>query len=429
VQNQAYETWFRSIQFGGVEKNRLTLNVPNQFVSEWLSENYMDVLRRSAKEAFDDGLSIVFRVDPVLEVTPQQTAVSPRPVNRPQRVFQDHIRLDPKYTFSSFVVGKGNQLADAACKAVSENPARIYNPLFLYGGVGLGKTHLMQAIGNAVREKNPHARIHFLSSEEFTNELIGAIQHGKTLDFKRKYRTVDVLLIDDIQFLAGKESTQEEFFHTFNALYDAHKQVVMTSDRPPNEIRMIEERLLSRFQWGLVADIQPPDLETRVAILRSKAERDGVHLPEDVALLIAENVRSNIRELEGSLIRLTAFANLTKTEICVDLVNQVLRDFIRPEAQRRIEPSGIIKATADYFSISVESLKGKRRTNVIVVPRQVAMYLCRILTERPLTDIGKAFGGRDHTTVLYACDRVKDMMENDHEIRRAVGDIQEQLKK
>ena len=428
VQGQAYETWFRSIQYGGVERGSLLLQVPNQFVSEWLSENYMDVLRRAARRSFDEELSLAFRVDPVLEVAPTREPVIRTTAARPARVFEEQGRIDPKYRFETFVVGKGNQLADAACKAVAENPAKTYNPLFLYGGVGLGKTHLMQAIGNAVRLRDPSARIHFLSSEEFTNELISAIQHGKTLDFKRKYRTVDLLLIDDIQFLAGKESTQEEFFHTFNALYDAHKQVVMTSDRPPNEIRMIEERLLSRFQWGLVADIQAPDLETRVAILNAKAEQEGIHLPEDVALLIAENVRSNIRELEGSLIRLIAFSNLMKAEIDTNLANQVLRDFIRRGGGNSIDAPLIIKTAADYYKTTVEALKGKRRTAAVVLPRQVAMYLCRTLTDKPLADIGRFFGGRDHSTVLYACDKVKDLIEQAPDVRRAVQEIEERLR-
>jgi len=426
VQQQAFETWFRAIKFGGSSDHELILDVPNQFVAEWLSENYMDVLRRSARTAFGDGLGLRFRIDPVLEVTARDQPLPPRPA--PVRVFEDHSQIDRKYSFDSFVVGKSNQLAHAACKAVSQNPAKTYNPLFLYGGVGLGKTHLMQAVGNAVRERNPEARIYYVSSEQFTNEMIYSIQHAKTLEFKKKYRNADLLLIDDVQFLAGKESTQEEFFHTFNALYDAHKQVVMTSDRPPGDIRLLEERLVSRFQWGLVADIQLPDLENRVAILNKKAEQEGLHLGEDVALLIAENVRSNIRELEGSLIRLIAFANLMKVEINLSLAQQVLRDFIRPDARHRIDASTIVKTTADYFATTVEAIKGKRRTNAIVVPRQVAMYLCRTLTEMPLAEIGRVFGGRDHTTVLYACDRVRSMIESDPEIRRAVQETEGRLK-
>ncbi len=427
VQEQTYETWFKTISFHSLEDDVLTIAVPNQFVTDWLSENFMDVLRRAAVPVYGSDLTIRFQVDPVLEARPKAHVQAPR-TPAPVRVYQDQSQVDSKYTFDSFVVGKSNQLAHAACMAVAENPATSYNPLFLYGGVGMGKTHLMQAIGNAMLLRNPRGRIFYVSSEKFMNEMIGAIQESKQLDFKNKYRNADLLLIDDIQFLAGKESTQEEFFHTFNALYDARKQIVLTSDRPPKEIRMLEERLVSRFHWGLVADLQPPDLETRVAILGKKAEIEGIHLPEDVALLIAENVRSNIRELEGSLVRLVAFATLMKSDITVELANQVLQDFMRREKENRPEAPGIMKLVAQHFHVSVEALKGKRRTNAIVVPRQVAMYLCRTLTEMPLTEIGKAFGGRDHTTVLYACDRVKEMMEVDSDFRHRVEELSERLR-
>jgi len=429
VPRHAFETWFRSVEFGDLDDRTVTLDVPNQFVSEWLSEHYSDVLRNATNKAFGDGLRLAFRIDPVLEAhRPPSEAEPPRPViSRPPRMYDDQSRIDPKYSFDTFVVGKSNQLAHAACKAVAENPAQAYNPLFLYGGVGLGKTHLMLAIGNALRARNPDAAIYYVSSEQFTNEMIFGIQHGKTLDFKKKYRGMDLLLIDDIQFLAGKESTQEEFFHTFNALYDTNRQLVLTSDRPPGDIRMLEERLVSRFQWGLVADIQLPDLETRVAILQKKAEIEGLQLPEDVALHIAENVRSNIRELEGSLIRLIAFSHLMNLEINLDLAKQILQDFLRPDTLRKVDAPAIIRAVADHFGASIEAIKGKRRTNAIVVPRQIGMHLCRTLTPMPLTEIGKAFGKRDHTTVLYACDRVKGMLDSDPDIQRAVKEIQEKL--
>ena len=429
VQEQAFETWFRPIRFDSIDDDRLTIGVPNQFAAEWLSENHMEVLRRAASRVYGDGHAIHFKVDPLLEVRMVQQSLPLRSSSpKTLRVFEETPRVDPKYTFESFVVGKSNQLAHAACKAVAENPATSYNPLFLYGGVGMGKTHLMQAIGNAVLARRPDARVYYVSSEKFTYEMIHSIQTNKTLDFKRKYRSADLLLIDDIQFLAGKESTQEEFFHTFNALYEAKKQIVMTSDRPPKEIRMLEERLVSRFHWGLVADLQPPDLETRVAILRKKAEIESVHLPEDVALLIAENVRSNIRELEGSLVRLVAVATLTNNKISVDLANHVLTDFMRAGKASRPDATAIVKAVAQQFHTTVEALKGKRRTNVIVVPRQTAMYLCRSLTEMALTDVGKAFGGRDHTTVLYACERVREMMDVDPEYKRTVEDLEERLR-
>jgi chromosomal replication initiator protein len=406
----------------------LIIGVPNQFVAEWLSENFMDVIHSATAKAYGQELSIDFKVDPDLEARTPQDSFPPR-LSRRQRVYERHIDIDPKYTFETFVVGKSNQMASAACHAVAEHPATSYNPLFLYGGVGLGKTHLMQAIGNALLTRTPTARVHYVSSEKFTNEMIYSIQHSTTLEFKNKYRNADLLLIDDIQFLAGKDATQEEFFHTFNALYDARRQIVMTSDRPPKEIRMLEERLVSRFHWGLLADIQRPDLETRVAILRKKAELEHVHFPEEVALMIAENVVSNIRELEGCLIRLIAFSGLTKTDINLTLARQVLQDFIRTDLEKRLDASTIIKLVSERFSSTPESIKSKRRTNAVVVPRQVAMYLCRTLTNMPLVEIGKAFGGRDHTTVLYACDKVKDMMDTQPDIQRTVQEMEEELRK
>jgi len=428
VQEQAFETWFRTIGLDSQTDDRIVIAVPNQFVSEWLSENFMDVIRRAAACVFGADLSIEFKVDPDLEVRTQPGHVRPQ-IPRRTRVYESSGDIDPKYTFETFVVGKSNQLACAACIAVAEKPALAYNPLFLYGGVGLGKTHLMHAIGNAMLARNRSARVCYLSSEKFTNDMIYSIQHSKTLEFKEKYRNVDLLLIDDIQFLAGKETTQEEFFHTFNALYDSRRQIVLTSDRPPKEIRMLEERLVSRFHWGLLADIGRPDFETRVAILRKKAENENVHLPEDVTLLIAENVASNIRELEGCLIRLVAFSALTKTDITVTLAKQVLQDFMRSDAEKRFDPRTIIKSVATRYNMTPESIKGKRRTNQVVVPRQVAMHLIRNLTSLPLTEIGKLFGGRDHTTVLYACDRVKEMMETDSDVQRTVQELEEELRK
>jgi chromosomal replication initiator protein len=428
VQEQTYETWFRNICLRSVSDRDLTIGVPNPFVAEWLSENFMDLIHDAGHHAYGDGLDIRFQVDPDLDVRPLPQTLRFTHTPRPRRVYDDHANIDPRYTFESFVVGKSNHFAHAACKAVAERPGVAYNPLFLHGGTGLGKTHLMQAIGNAVLARRPEAIVCYVSSEKFTNEMIYSIQHSKTLEFKKKYRNADLVLIDDIQFLAGKESTQEEFFHTFNALFESKRQIVLTSDRPPKEI-MLEERLESRFQWGLVADISPPDLETRVAILRKKADTEQIHLPEDVAILIAENVRSNIRELEGSLNRLMAFASLTRSEISLDLARQVLHDFMHAAPERKIDAPTIIKFVANRFQVSTEALKGKRRTNMVVVPRQVAMYLCRNLTSMPLTEIGRFFGGRDHTTVLYACDKVKDMMETDATVQRTVSELEAQIKK
>jgi chromosomal replication initiator protein len=427
VQDQAFETWFRTIRLNNYSDSLITIGVPNQFVADWLSENFMDVLRKAASRVFGVD-AIDFEVDPELETRAQEM---PRPhITRKLRNGDTNgAGLDPKYNFESFVVGKSNELPAAACMAVAKNPATAYNPLFLWGGVGLGKTHLMLAVGNAMIAANPAVRVHYVSSETFTNEMIFSIQHSKTMEFKNKYRSVDALLIDDIQFLAGKETTQEEFFHTFNALYDSRKQIILTSDRPPKEIRMLEERLVSRFHWGLLADIGKPDFETRVAILKKKAAEEDTILPEDVAHLIAENVVSNIRELEGCLIRLTAFAHLAKRSVDLSLAREVLQDFIRSDQEKRFDPRVIIKAVATRYNVTTESLKGKRRTNNVVVPRQVAMYLIRTLTSSPLAEIGRYFGNRDHTTVLYACDRVKDMVETDVEVARAVQDLEEELRK
>ncbi len=427
VQDQAYETWFRTIRLNNHSDSQITIGVPNQFVADWLSENFADVLRKAASRVFGvDGLD--FEVDPELEsYAPKMTR--PQITRKLRNGDRNGAGLDSKYNFDSFVVGKSNELAAAACMAVAKNPATAYNPLFLWGGVGLGKTHLMLAVGNAMVAANSAVRVHYVSSETFTNEMIFSIQHSKTMEFKNKYRSVDALLIDDIQFLAGKETTQEEFFHTFNALYDSRKQIILTSDRPPKEIRMLEDRLVSRFHWGLLADIGKPDFETRVAILKKKASEDDTILPEDVAHLIAENVVSNIRELEGCLIRLMAFAHLAKRSIDLPLAREVLQDFIRTDQEKRFDPRIIIKAVATRYNVTPESIKGKRRTNNVVVPRQVAMYLIRNLTGIPLAEIGKYFGNRDHTTVLYACDRVKDMIETDAEIARAVQDLEEELRK
>ncbi len=428
VHDQTFETWFRTIKFDSLNGDGLIIGVPSRFVAEYLSANFKDVLTRSAAVVFGNGTEISFEVDPALEAHSKPD--SPKAA-RSCRVYDGRPlpAVDPKYTFESFVVGKSNQLAHAACQAVAENPASTYNPLFLYGGVGMGKTHLMQAIGNTVLANNPSASVCYITSEKFMTEMIYFIQKGNTLDFKNKYRNVDLLLIDDIQFLGGKESTQEEFFHTFNALYESKKQIVLTADREPKDIRSLEDRLVSRFHWGLVADLQPPDLETRVAILKKKAEMERTHLPEDVALFMAENIRTNIRELEGSLVRLVAFANLLKTEINLPLAEQALKSFIRHDKAKEVDAAFIMKTVAARFNTTVEALKSKRRTNAIVVPRQTAMSLCRQFTEMPLTEVGKAFGGRDHTTVLYACERVKEMKEIDPDFHRTVEDLIAELKK
>jgi len=431
VSRQAFQTWLKPLVLKTVAGDQLSLQVPNSFFADWLEQHYHPVIEDAAKEIVGPAVRVSYCVDPQAENHPLRKVE--RPANSAQRrlsVALDESQLNPRFTFSSFVVGSGNQLTYATCLAVAEKPATVYNPLFIYGGVGLGKTHIMQAIGRYIKEEKPSSRVYYVSSEKFMNEMIYSIQHAKTMEFKRKYRGADVLLIDDVQFLAGKESTQEEFFHTFNSLYDAQKQIVVTSDRPPKEIHMLEERLVSRFNGGMVTDIQPPDLETRVAILKKKAEEDGVQLADDVALLIATHIKTNIRELEGALTRLLAVASLASMEpnkdISVDFTKEILKEQIRvPERSVRIED--IQKVCADFFRLPLEAIKGKRRTNSIVFPRQVAMYVCRKLTDCSLTEIGEKFGHRDHTTVIYACDKIEQMMKSDRNCKETVDKIVTQV--
>ncbi|MBN1504183.1 MAG: chromosomal replication initiator protein DnaA [Candidatus Eisenbacteria bacterium] len=426
VNRHAFHTWFKPLVLKSMNGGQLSLEVPNSFFADWLEQHYQPMIEDAAREVVGPAAKISYCISPNADNQP------PKKIERSGSSGQrrlsgvlDESQLNPRFTFSSFVVGSGNQLTYATCLAVAEKPATAYNPLFIYGGVGLGKTHIMQAIGRYVKEERPSSRVYYVSSEAFMNEMIYSIQHARTMEFKRKYRGADVLLIDDVQFLAGKESTQEEFFHTFNSLYDAQKQIVVTSDRPPKEIHMLEERLVSRFNGGLVTDIQPPDLETRVAILKKKAEDEGVRLADDVALLIATHIKTNIRELEGSLTRLLAFASLVSmppSEISTDFTKDVLKALIRiPERSVRVED--IQKISADFFRLPLEAIKGKRRTSSIVFPRQVAMYVCRRMTDCSLTEIGAKFGHRDHTTVLYACDKIEQMMTSDRNSKETVDRI------
>ncbi|MFY9845722.1 MAG: chromosomal replication initiator protein DnaA [Terriglobales bacterium] len=335
-------------------------------------------------------------------------------------------QLNPRYTFDAFVIGSGNQFAHAACQAVAERPSKAYNPLFLYGGVGMGKTHLMQAIGHEIKRRTPQAAICYVSSEKFTNEMINSLRYDKMISFRDKFRTMDVLLIDDIQFLAQKERTQEEFFHTFNALHESMKQIVIASDRPPKELAEFEDRLRSRFEWGLIADIQPPDLETKVAILQKKAEQERVTLPTDVALFIASNIRSNVRELEGALIRLVAHSSLIGAEITLPYTQQVLKNFIDSQA-RKVTIESIQKAVAEQFGLRLVEIKAKNNSRSIVYPRQIAMYLAKHLTEASLPEIGRQFGGKHHTTVLHSVDKIEEARKNDKDLNRLLNKLTEQL--
>jgi chromosomal replication initiator protein len=335
-------------------------------------------------------------------------------------------QLNPRYTFDAFVIGSGNQFAHAACQAVAERPSKAYNPLFLYGGVGMGKTHLMQAIGHEIKRRTPQAAICYVSSEKFTNEMINSLRYDKMISFRDKFRTMDVLLIDDIQFLAQKERTQEEFFHTFNALHESMKQIVIASDRPPKELAEFEDRLRSRFEWGLIADIQPPDLETKVAILQKKSEQERVTLPTDVALFIASNIRSNVRELEGALIRLVAHSSLIGAEITLTYTQQVLKNFIDSQA-RKVTIESIQKAVAEQFGLRLVEIKAKNNSRSIVYPRQIAMYLAKHLTEASLPEIGRQFGGKHHTTVLHSVDKIEGVRKGDKDLNRLLNKLTEQL--
>ncbi len=399
----SYESFVKAMAPVALHDDTFVFSVPSRFAKEWVEARYAALIHN------------VLHAVLARDVTVQFTVVEPPllPVSEPPPRTPESPQLSPKYTFDTFVIGSGNRFAHAAAMAVAEAPARAYNPLFIYGGVGLGKTHLLQAIGHYVIHRQRLPRVAYISSEKFTNELINSIRDDKTLEFRTKYRNVDVLLIDDIQFLAGKERTQEEFFHTFNTLHEASRQIIITSDRPPKEIPTLEDRLRSRFEWGLIADIQPPDIETRIAILRKKAEVDDIVVPDEVAEFIASRIRSNIRELEGALVRVSAYARLTRSPMTVGLATEILKELLPPAHSKPLSIPTIQKTVAEYFGIRVEEMRAKRRTKGVAFPRQVAMYLTRELTDASLPRIGEEFGGRDHTTVMHACERVKEALTHD----------------
>jgi len=430
VSEQKFSTWFRPIRPLEVTGERVLLEVPNPFFVDWFEEHNLPILRSAISGALGSVPEIRFVVADGHEerMARAMPPASPAPAQSPRlATIVTSCNLKPQFTFEDFVVGRGNEFTYAAARAVAQDPARVYNPLFIYGGVGLGKTHIMQAIGFEVKQRNGVAKVHYVSSEKFMNEMIESIQRGTTLEFRERYRGLDLLLIDDIQFMSGKESTQEEFFHTFNSLYDANKQVVVTSDRAPKDIPDLEERLISRFNWGLVTDIQPPDLETRVAILRRKAERSGLEIPDNVFFFIAENIRSNIRELEGSLVRLSALASLTGSPIAIELARDVLGDYIRGQAHRVPDVHEIQRVVAIHFELPPESLRGKRRTSAVALARQVAVYLTKQLTSLTLVEIGRRFGNRDHSTVLYACTRIGKKVAADPAFAARVDRIRRDL--
>jgi chromosomal replication initiator protein len=419
VSPQCYETWFRPVSFAGVDQEFLHLAVPNDTFKKWLLENYAGVLLDAARETLGTPLKIDISV--ASHRSAEQPAKAPVAAEPDEAGFP----LNPRYTFDSFVVGSSNQLARAAAIAVAEQPSRSYNPLYIYGGVGLGKTHLLHAIGHFLRQKSPRVRLSYMSSEQFMNELVNSIRYDRTMQFRQKYRGIDVLLMDDVQFIAGKERTQEEFFHTFNALYDAQKQIVITSDCPPKEIPTIEERLHSRFEWGLIADIQPPDLETKVAILRKKADSLNIPLPDQVAFFVASSVRSSIRELEGALIRLSARASLegiAPAEIDVSYAREVLKDFL-VEDRHAVTTEMVIRAVSTYFGLKPAQLKSRNNSRLIAQPRQIAMYIAKQITHQSLPQLGKDFGGKHHTTVLHSIRKIEGLKKSDPEISAAVAKI------
>lgn len=407
----SFETWFKPTKPISKDGNILTIEVPNDFAREWLESRYAPLLTSTVRDLIEEEVELRF-VTPEKNESIKVAAATPNPVQPSS--------LNPKYTFESFVVGESNRFAHAASLAVAEAPGKAYNPLFIYGGVGLGKTHLMQAVGHFVLKNHPDYRVVYVSSEKFTNELINAIRFNRTPQFRDTYRNIEVLLVDDIQFFAGKESTQEEFFHTFNALYESGRQIVISSDRPPKEIPTLEDRLRSRFEWGLITDIQAPDLETRIAILRKKAAIEGWHLPNDVIVNIADQINSNIRELEGALIRIIAFASFHNKQITLDLANEVLKDVISSSKSQRVTIPLIQQVVAEYFNIEIEDLKAQRRTKNITFPRQIAMYIIRELTDYSLPKIGEEFGGRDHTTVLHAYEKIQNSIKEDPEVDRII---------
>jgi chromosomal replication initiator protein len=403
-----------------MEGDHLRIGAPNSFSRDWLLQHHLEALQSAAQECLGGhpGVSIV------VDETPAPPPMAGGPPAGPAQAGGEDGRsagLNPRYTFASFVVGSSNQFARAACQAVAEGPSRAYNPLFIYGGVGLGKTHLLHAVGHHAIRLFPGMAIAYLSSERFTNELINAIRYDRTAEFRARYRTIDLLLMDDIQFISGKERTQEEFFHTFNDLYESRKQIIVSSDCSPRHIPEIEERLRSRFECGLIADIQPSDFETRVAILKKNAAVERITLTDDVAYLIATRVKSNIRELEGSLTRIIAFCALTGREMSVDLAHEVLADLWGE--QDKITIGQVQRTVCDFYSVTLSDLKMKNRTNAVAFPRQVAMYLARHLTQTSLADVGRAFGGRDHTTVLHAVDKIQALMQGDSKFRKTVDGL------
>jgi chromosomal replication initiator protein len=424
VNQHIYATWFKPTSFVSDTGTLLHVRVPNSLFSNWLTKHYSVVLEEALAEVDRRGCTVSFVTEDAemsaRSASPDQPSVEEVPEPQPGS-------LAPRYSFDAFIVGPSNQFAHAACRAVAEAPSRSYNPLFIYGGVGLGKTHLMHAIGQYVLTHLSSLKLTYISSERFMNEMINAVRYDRILDFRERYRSVDVLLVDDIQFISGKEGTQNEFFHTFNALYDSQKQIVISSDCPPHEIPALEERLRSRFEWGLIADIQAPDLETKIAILKKKAEAEGIPLPDNVAIYIAGKIKSNIRELEGSLIRLIAYASLTAREISLPLAQDVLRNVLQHD-DRAVTIEIIQKFVSDYYQLKVTELKSRNNSKSVAMPRQIAMYLCKSLTSASLPEIGRSFGGKHHSTVIHSIRKIEDLRQRDGDFNNLIHGFMESFR-
>lgn len=419
----SFNTWIKTIEPISISQTTIYLGVPAEFNKGILESRYSVLIKNAVRQITSREYAIEFAI-PSQDDNKKYSAGQGEMGNNEESIVS---LLNPKYTFDTFVIGNGNRFAHAAALAVAESPAKAYNPFFIYGGVGLGKTHLMHAIGHFILGQNPSQKVLYVSSEKFTNELINAIKDDKNEEFRSKYRNIDVLLIDDIQFIAGKERTQEEFFHTFNALYEANKQIILSSDKPPKDINTLEERLRSRFEWGLIADIQAPDLETRIAILRKKAQMENLNVPNDVMVFIADKIASNIRELEGALNRVIAYASLTEGEVSVDLATEALKDILSVNKAKIINCNVIMETVARYFDIKPEEFKSKKRNREVSYPRQIAMYLCRDLTDMSLPKIGEEFGGRDHTTVIHACEKISEETGSNAETRRTVEELKRNI--
>ena len=435
VNRHSYDTWLKPTRYSHISEGVLFVRVPTAEFRQ-VGDKYADLIQEAVDNlglGYNDVKFVTAEDDP--SNTPIRHNGGLSAMNAGAQFmgssqgrfdWDSAAQLNPRYTFDAFVIGSGNQFAHAACQAVAERPSKAYNPLFLYGGVGMGKTHLMQAIGHEIKRRAPQSAICYVSSEKFTNDMINSLRYDKMIGFRDKFRTVDVLLVDDIQFLAQKERTQEEFFHTFNALHESMKQIVIASDRPPKELAEFEDRLRSRFEWGLIADIQPPDLETKVAILQKKSEQERITLPTDVALFIASNIRSNVRELEGALIRLVAHSSLIGAEITLAYTQHVLKNFIDSQA-RKVTIESIQKAVAEQFGLRLVEIKAKNNSRSIVYPRQIAMYLAKHLTEASLPEIGRQFGGKHHTTVLHSVEKIEELRKNDKDLNRLINKLTEQL--